>query len=338
VSGIAIVFYDGRRSAPAAARLMLDTAGQAHVDLPDGRRSYVTAELRIGDRVGLRSPRLIEFPDGALAHVDPDPQADAWLDAASGRGSGWVRRMEARWPAAIAALAVSALAVFAFLRWGLPGLAQAAAARVPPAMERRIGERAMQEIDEQWFGRSTLEPRRQSALREAFERRVAARAANPDLRLEFRAGGDAGPNAFALPGGIIVVTDELVEAARHDDEVMMVLAHEVGHVVHRHTMRQVFESLGLTAVLTTLTGDLSGPASLAAALPAVLTQAAFSRRDEREADAHAFAWSDAEGVPRTRMTDLLERIERETGGGGWPTYLSTHPSSAERAAAARAPR
>ncbi len=337
MSGIAVVFYDGRRSAPRRARLHLDVTGLARIELADGDRSYRIAELVIGDRVGARSPRQIEFPDGALAHVEPDARSDALLDRIAGQ-SGWVRRLEARWPQAVAALALAILAAFGFVRYGLPALAAAAAGRVPADIERQVGERALREIDEDWLEPSALDRQRQAGLRADFERRIASRAEGGAVRLEFRAGGEIGPNALALPGGIVIMTDELVAQAQHDDELMMVLAHEAGHVAHRHTLRQVFESLGLAAVLTVLTGDLSGPASLAAALPAVLAQAAFSRRDEREADAYAFGWADAAGVPRTRMTDLLERLDKSTGGGDWPTYLSTHPSSSERAAAARAGR
>ncbi|MGQ0428786.1 MAG: M48 family metallopeptidase [Gammaproteobacteria bacterium] len=338
MSGIAVAYFDGRRATPHAARLSFDPDGQARVEYDGLCRSYRAAELQIGDRVGQRSPRRIEFPDGAIAHVEPDAAADELLDRQAGSGSGWLRRMEARWPHAVVALALCVVAVLAFVRYGLPAAASAAADRVPPAVERQLGERAFAAIDEDWLAPSALDGARRESLRAGFRDRIAAHAGGLQLRLEFRSGEKIGPNAFALPGGIVVVTDELVLLARQDDEVLMVLAHEVGHVAGRHSLRQLFEGLGLTAVLSALTGDLSGPASLAAALPAVLAEAAFSRRDEREADAFAFAWADAAGVPRTRMTDLLQRIEEAEGQDGWPTYLSTHPATEERANAARAPR
>src|SRR5690606_15157282 len=96
---------------------------------------------------------------------------------------------------------------------------------------------------------SRLAPERQAALRARFEALVAhmpalpARYAHyaPRYTLDFRRG--LGANAFALPGGAIVVTDGLVEAARaaglQDDAIAGVLAHEIGHVAHRHTTRML---------------------------------------------------------------------------------------------------
>ena len=308
---------------------------------PSARRQPQLSRRRVAhrDRVGAANPREIEFPDGALAHVAPDKGADATLDAAAGPGRGWVRRLESAWPYALGALVICSLAIAAFMHWGLPALAASAARQVPPATERDIGERALAEIDEEWLEPSKLDARERERLDAAFRDRIADDAPpGVELRLEFRAGEMVGPNAFALPGGIVVVTDELVEFAEHDDEVLAVLAHEVGHVLAQHSLRQLFESLGVTLVMTTLTGDLSGPASLASAAPAVLLQSRYSRRDEREADAFAFAWSARHGVPPTRMTDLLQRIEAKLGDGGLPSILSTHPSSRERAESARSER
>jgi len=335
---IAATYFDGRISAPRSVELLFGD-GRVRVALPDGERSCLVAALRIRDRVGAANPREIEFPDGALAQIAPDAEADAWLDAAAHRGHGWLRRAEGRWSHALVALAIGVLAVIAFMRFGIPALAALAAERVPPSIDRQIGERALRQIDDEWLRPSTLEPARQAELRLAYESRVAP-PLQGDARhqLEFRGGGPVGANALALPGGIVVVTDELVRLAEHDDEILIVLAHETGHVTERHTLRQIFESLGITFIFAALTGDLSGPASLAAALPAVLMQAGYSRRDEREADGYAFAWADLHGVPRTRMTDLLKRVEKAEGDGEWPPFLSTHPSSEERAEHARAKR
>lgn len=336
---IRATFYDGRTSTPKEATLDFSSPGSVGVEAGAGDRRYALETIRVRDRVGARSPREIEFPDGALAHVAPDAEADRVLDRIGGHGAGWIRRLESKWRHAAAALVTCALAIASLVHWGIPALAEVAAQRVPHSLERSIGERSLAGLDEDWLAPSILPAARRAGLRRAFrERIVADRPAHGDLRLEFRAGGIIGPNALALPGGIVVVTDELVGLAEHDDEILAVLAHETGHVVARHTMRQVFESLGVTVIVTTLTGDLSGFSSVAAAVPAVLVQAAYSRRDEREADAYAFGWSERQGVPRSRMTDLLERIEAQEGGGDWPAYFSTHPSTKERAEAARSPR
>ncbi len=336
MNGIGVTYYDGRTSAPRQAVLRFDVDRVVCLSLADGERSYSVSEIRIRDRIGAKSPRVIEFPDGALAHVSPDAEADAQLDAIGGRGRGFLRRLESHWPHALAALAVCVLLVAAFVRYGLPALAAVVAKRIPLHIERQIGTETLQQLDEIWFRPTSLDEARSRQLQDAFQTRVASQAGfGVPLQLEFRSSKLMGPNAFALPGGIVVVTDELVDFAKHDDEILTVLVHEVGHVVGRHSLRQGLEGLGITLLMTALTGDLSGPASIAAALPALLLQSGYSRRDEREADTHAFAWCDANGVPCTRMTDLLLRIDAEYGGMELPTLLSTHPSSSERVQGAR---
>ena len=336
MSEIAAVFYDGRTSVPRQALLHFDADGMVRLSLVDGEHAYPIDAIRICDRIGANSPRVIEFPDGALAHVAPHAETDARLDAIGGSGRGLLRRLESRWPHALAALVTCVLLVTAFVKYGMPALAAVVADRIPLQVERQIGDQTLQQLDKIWFEPTRLDAARRQQLHQAFHTRIASQSGfGVSLKLEFRSSGEMGPNAFALPGGIVVVTDELIEFAKHDDEILAVLAHETGHVVGRHSLRQGLEGLGITLLMTAVTGDLSGPASIAAALPALLLQSGYSRRDEREADAYAFTWSDANGVSRTRMTDLLLRIDAKYGSLDIPTLLSTHPSSNERVQAAR---
>src|SRR5438094_7952747 len=94
--------------------------------------------------------------------------------------------------------------------------------------------------------------------------------------LEFRQ-SFIGANAFALPSGIIVVTDDLVRLSRSDDEVLGVLAHELGHVKHRHTMRRLLEGSATALIIAGGTGDLASTTSPAAAAPAARLQTTYPR-------------------------------------------------------------
>src|SRR5664279_6314679 len=97
------------------------------------------------------------------------------------------------------------------------------------------------------------------------------------------------PNALALPGGIIVITDAMVEAFDNDAEFRAVMAHELGHVHGRHAVRLVLQDSGLAVLMTALAGDAVGATVLAVALPSVLLRARYSRQFETEADDYAFA-------------------------------------------------
>jgi predicted Zn-dependent protease len=169
--------------------------------------------------------------------------------------------------------------------------------------------------------------------------RVAGEGAQSRFRLEVRAGRALGANALALPSGIIILTDELVELARNDDEIAAVLAHEVGHVRGRHALRHVLQNSVSGLLIASLTGDLLSVTSLSAALPTALVDASFSREFEREADDAAMAWMKSAGVQPRGYAGILGRLQaqldarngRATGGRSpVRNYLSTHPDTGER--------
>jgi beta-barrel assembly-enhancing protease len=92
-------------------------------------------------------------------------------------------------------------------------------------------------------------------------------------------------NAFAVPGGRIIITRELLRAADNADEVTGVLAHEIGHVNYRHPEAQLVRIAGLQVLVSTMTGSNGGNwSSNAAGLAALLE---YSREAETEADAYA---------------------------------------------------
>jgi Zn-dependent protease with chaperone function len=132
----------------------------------------------------------------------------------------------------------------------------------------------------------------------------------PPLTLEFRSG--MGANAFALPGGKVVMTDGIVKAAAEkgldDNALVGVLAHEIGHVVYRHTTRMVVEQGVLNMGMGLALGDVSGIVSTGAS---VLTGLAYSRSHEREADCYAIALMRHTALPTAPMGKLLLAIARD---------------------------
>src|SRR5207253_5111075 len=121
-----------------------------------------------------------------------------------------------------------------------------------------------------------------------------------------------GANAFALPSGIIVVTDDLVRLSRSDDEVLGVLAHELGHVKHRHTMRRLLEGSATALIIAGVTGDVASTTSLAAAAPTLLLQTRHSRDNEREADADAVQTTRRADPDPTHLARIRTRTERNS--------------------------
>jgi Zn-dependent protease with chaperone function len=191
-------------------------------------------------------------------------------------------------------------------------------------------------LDRLIFKPSELDAQLQSRVRQHLQGAIDAHPAQA-ITLQFRKGGKLGPNAFALPGGTIFFTDELIRLAEHDDEILGVMAHEIGHVVYQHAMRRMVQDSLLSFALLALTGDASGVSELFLGLPVVLTELAYSRGFEREADQYALAYLQSHDIAPGRFADLLTRIDKshkEQASADkeekWTGYLATHPPTPDR--------
>ncbi len=141
-------------------------------------------------------------------------------------------------------------------------------------------------------------------------------------------------NAFALPGGPIVVTTELLKHAHGADEVAGVIAHEMAHVAERHGMRQILQRMGFWVLAAALLGDVSGAMSAAVGAAGELTGLGFSRSMERDADELAVKRMRAAGMDSRALARFLEEASGQSVGSSerMPRFLSTHPVTTERVA------
>lgn len=162
------------------------------------------------------------------------------------------------WPLAILCASILALAVAAYA-YAIPLASRLILSAVPLGVDQAIGDVFFQSMDGSVLAPTRLAAGDQARLRAAFSEALA-KADNDAIwptTLEFRS-GEMGPNAFALPGGRIVVTDELVTLVNgRDDVVLGVLAHEYGHVKARHGVRMVAQSALLRTATGLLLGDFS---------------------------------------------------------------------------------
>ncbi|ROZ63915.1 M48 family metallopeptidase [Ramlibacter sp. WS9] len=293
-----------------------------------------------------RAPRTVtvDLRDHGSLEIDGAPQWQAAL-AAAGERPSLAQRMQTRWSVLLGVSLLAVVALGAFYRWGTPWAATQVTRQVPLDWETSLTADALVDLDKLWFKPSKLPPARQSQLRERFD--ALARqiepgmrrypAYSPQLTLAFRSGFPA--NALALPGGTIVMTDAIVEAAAaqgvSDDALVGVLAHEIGHVMHRHTTRMLVEQGVLNVGLGLALGDVSVLVSTGGSL---LTGLAYQRGHESEADCFAAALMRKAQLPTAPMAELLLGMEAERGAkkpaeaeSRWMTLLSSHPDTAARA-------
>jgi Zn-dependent protease with chaperone function len=284
-----------------------------------------------------RIPRRISFPTGQVFETQANDELDTWLHSQGWRSTtGLVDKLERNWKMALTSLMVVVAGSAAFIIWGVPFIADRVADFLPRAVDHSIGQQSLAILDRTAFNPSALPPGRQAVLRQRFEVIAASLPKDFQLHLEFRKGGHIGPNAFALPSGYVVITDELVELVEDDDEIVAVLAHEAGHVAHRHSLKQLLRSAGVAALAFAVLGDVSSVSTLAGAAPALI-EAKFSREFEAEADQFSRQWLQQHSINPANFDSMLCRLEQKIGGNGaLASFIGSHPSTTERASCPKA--
>jgi Zn-dependent protease with chaperone function len=313
-------YYDGL-SANAKPVLVRVTEHDKNIsfELADETLTYKFADLDVQAKLG-STKRVIDLPKGGRLEASDITELE--LAMPSKQNAFWrgMHYLENHLSWVFVAMLMTVFAGWLFLQFGVPTLAEYVAKVTPPEMEAKLGEQALDGLDSQfgYFSKSKLEAKNKASISVALAKLCVATKDCPKYRLEFRAGGMIGANAFALPGGIMVMTDELVKLAKNDTEIVAVLAHELGHVKERHAFKQSIQGVLSGLILAAVTGDVSAVAS---GLPAALMQMRYSRLHELEADDFALKALNKACLPPRAFADILMRLDtqmHETRGQNKP--------------------
>lgn len=209
------------------------------------------------------------------------------------------------------------------------------AERVPFSIERGLGQAS--------FGQVTAastrmeDPAVKSGLTRISRPLLSTISKSIDIQFELHVIEDETVNAFAMPGGFIVVHSALLLKAKTPEEIMGVLAHELAHVTRRHSARQIISTLGLYTIVSSLLGDMGGISAVLIDSGTMLATLQFSRDFEREADDVGWDYLTEAGVDPRGMIAFLEGIqeiepssERGSTTGSFASFLSSHPATQER--------
>lgn len=315
--------------------------------------AYDPGAFSISDPAG-NLPYRFDFCDGAAFETSDHGQVEHCFHHHISTHRKWLHRLEQSWRWVLLAVVLLPLITLGLLRYGLPGLAIPLAKTIPQDVLYQLDLKVMESIDEEgWMKPSKASPTENKRMRDAWK----SFETYPDLTLQQRDGGLFGANAFALPGGTIVVTDQLLEVLESRQQLVAVLAHEIGHIKRQHGVRNVIQGLGVAVIFATIVGDVSWLAeSILVTAPTLLQQMSYSRDFEREADRFAMEQLRALNIPGSCLGESLNNIvnfhrlnsekkgqpnpkddsrERnsvrdETAVPRWFDYLSTHPRTEER--------
>jgi Zn-dependent protease with chaperone function len=193
--------------------------------------------------------------------------------------------------------------------------------KIPIDQEIAMGKQAFAGM------RGNLKLKDEGPAYDAVKNIIAKLTAGSKYTYEVHVAEDETLNAFAMPGGVIVVHTGLIAATKRPEELAGVLAHEVQHVELRHSMRGMIKEMGLRGLWAFVTGDLGGTLAGQAALE--LTSLKFSRDDETEADHRGLEALLAAGIDPAGMPAFF-KIMSEKAGDAPAAFMSTHPLSEDR--------
>jgi Zn-dependent protease with chaperone function len=324
-------YYDGKYAVPREVDLRIE--GHAVVVSGEGvEYCEPLAAVEITDAIG-STLRLLRFMNGASCEV-AENDAFATMLAEHGMAPSRISSWEKGWQPTVAALGVIAVVMALGYQYALPAMARSAADRLSPSALDSLSVQTQRVLDHTVFSQTKIHGRRLASLLNMFDALKLPERLRGQLRLEFRRAPSLGPNAMALPSGVIFVTDDLVDIIPDDRVVMAVIAHEAGHVDKRHGLRQIIQSSIVGVLVTWYIGDAG---ALGAAAPTALLQAKYSRDLEREADVFATQVLTMNGLPASLLAEALEQLEKSHGddpgnGAVALSYLSSHPATAERLA------
>jgi len=205
-------------------------------------------------------------------------------------------------------------------------LVELAVSRIPVEWEQKLGESAYRDFlthQEVMKDGSAV-----TALGEMTQRLTEQIPNNP-YKFEVAVVKSDVVNAFALPGGYVVVFTGLMKKAESGEEVAGVLSHELNHVLQRHGLERIVKSLGLLTVVAIVLGDQQGLVGMMKQLGVELLTLKFGREQETEADLTGLQLLQRAKIDPSGMIRFFERLsEKDEGRMEW---LSTHPMSTARA-------
>lgn len=228
-------------------------------------------------------------------------------------------------------LAVSTLACIALLILGYFGVlsaAKVAMRALPVSVDEKIGTMAMSSME---IGRKLDSNHPASKLVQEIVDKLKPHAKVPDMKFKVTVVEGSEVNAFALPGGQIVVYTALIKEAKSAEQIAGVLAHEISHATLRHGIERIGQSLGIVAGIQLLVGDVGGLLALGGQIAQTSILTSYSRTAETEADMEGVRMLHAAKIDPQAMAEFFEMLKEKMGDlPDAVAWISTHPQHETR--------
>ena len=211
----------------------------------------------------------------------------------------------------------------------------------PYKWEQKIGEATYRTLSSTILEKSEIKEKRITEIKDKSQKIFKHSGLYKNPEIKFNKSNILGPNALALPGGPIIITDDLVELLKDDDLILSVIAHELAHIKERHSLQQIVEIAGLSSIAWMIFGLDESILEEIVFIGINIWGLKKSRDLEKDADLMALKLLEKTGMSKKSFIQAIERltnhycvatkIEKSVCinelKSGW---LSTHPSGAER--------
>ncbi len=317
-------YFDGKTS--EKKRATIEFFENKTVELKTDEIAFLESldRVSISSRVA-NTPRMIRFSNGGVAYSNENDKIDAILKKLK-KTHSIAHLLESKMKYALISLVLLIFSVVFFLTIGSSISAKYIVKIIPYSVEKMISQQALNFFGEHTMYSSTLSAKQkkrfESMLRELTNNQ-------PNYKLHFIKGGKIGANAFALPSGDIILTDELVKLSDGEDRMIYgVLAHEVAHVEYKHSMQLIVKASIASIIVAYFTGDIS---SIVATASTTLLSLGYSREFEKEADNYAKKKMQEANISPKYLADFFKKMDRQiTTKNKQNSYFSSHPSNQER--------
>ncbi|RYU93101.1 M48 family metallopeptidase [Emticicia agri] len=323
------IYYDGQTSQPHQAHIEV-FGNSLSIYYDEKKVVWAISEIEYGSFSGKGKTMLqyAVFPHQYLEYTNDSSLAQAlsgYLPKHTSGLAGRTKEYNAVLKAALMGIAIfSAIAAVIYFIL-LPFVASFIASKIPVSTEIALGEK----FYESFIGDAEIDKEKTKLLND-FALKIDFETIYP---LKFTVVKDNQVNAFALPGGNVVVFSGILDKIKSSEELAALLAHEVTHVKERHSLKGLARSLTGSLLISVIFGDMGSLGSVLASQADDIYQLGFSREMEKEADLEGLQLMYHNQLDPQGMIHLMERLheeEQKQGSSKMLAYLNSHPMTDDR--------
>ena len=301
-------YFDGKTSDKKKSTLQYDDQGNIRISDTGADEIHISS-IKISSRLA-NTPRYLNFPDGSLFETTDNDAIDKFV--ATFKPSffnGVLHSLESTKAMVISSVSVVILFGWLLIQYGIPHFSKEVANMLPTEASQYMGQGVLEIMDKNWFEETKLSIKKQDELRLLFSQLLDNIDESDHYKLEFRLGGPIQANAFALPNGTIVFTDELINLAENNLEIAAIMLHEAGHVKHHHSLRSTIQQFSLAMFVMVVSGDVSTSSSIVSAIPLMLVESGYSQNMESEADTFSLNYMLKHNINPNHFVTIMEKLE-----------------------------